>query len=85
MRKVLIVLILIAVVGMLTACSITTKEGRLFNAKIRYFDGSAEMIQLKGFTPCDGYVCLKTVYGDEIRIGWNNVIIIEEDEEHEQQ
>ena len=84
MRKFLIVLVLIVAMALITSCSITTQEGRLLNAKIRYFDGSAEMIQLNGFTPCDGYVCLKTAYGDDIRIGWNNVIIIEEEEAREQ-
>lgn len=51
---------------------------KVINAKVRYFDGTAEMIELKDYDFINGFARLVTVYGDVIYIGPNNVIIIEE-------
>lgn len=92
MKKVLVAIVLILAMVLLTACSgANTRENgakrRVLNAKVRYFDGSAEMIELKSydlFHELGSFVKLTTVAGDEIIIGANNVIIIEEDADREQ-
>ena len=83
MRKVLIAVVLIAVAVLLTACSSSNEaKKRVLNAKVRYFDGTAEMIELKSFSICRGGVIrLDTAYGDVMYIGANNVMIIQEDAE----
>lgn len=82
MRKVLIAVVLIAVAVLLTACSSNEAKKRVLNAKVRYFDGTAEMIELKSFSICRGGVIrLDTAYGDVMYIGANNVMIIQEDAE----
>ena len=53
---------------------------KVLNAKIRYFDGTGEMIPVKSFHYIDGAtVQLNTLAGDVMYIGTNNVIIIQED------
>ena len=82
MRKVLIAVVLIAVAVLLTACSSNEAKKGVLNAKVRYFDGTAEMIELKSFSICRGGVIrLDTAYGDVMYIGANNVMIIQEDAE----
>lgn len=82
MRKVLIAVVLIAVAVLLTACSSNEAKKQVLNAKVRYFDGTAEMIELKSFSICRGGVIrLDTAYGDVMYIGANNVMIIQEDAE----
>lgn len=83
MKKWLIAVVLVAMLVLLSACGFKPGKGRTLNAKVRYFDGSSEMIELKSFFPKEGYAILETIYGDEIRVGWNNVIIIEEDAKRE--
>lgn len=86
-KRVLLALILIVFMAMLSGCMVdsvnkaTKKEpDRITNAILRYFDGSSEMVETTDVYPRDGYVVIDTVYGQRIRIGWNNVILIEEDE-----
>jgi hypothetical protein len=57
------------------------QEGKVINAKIRYFDGESEMIELKGYHFVDGFVRLDTAYGDVMYVGANNVIITKEDKD----
>lgn len=83
--KLVIAIIAVAVV----ACLIAVFAGRAndaaektVNAKVRYFDGTGEMIPLKSFHYIDGAtVRLNTLAGDVLYIGTNNVIIIQEDAE----
>lgn len=87
MKKVILVLVMVAMLVVLCSCASTSKEGRTLNAKVRYFDGSAEMIELQSYSFFSGtgsFVALYTVSGDKIIIGANNVIIIEEDADREQ-
>ena len=83
MRKVLIAVVLIAVAVLLTACSSSNEaKKRVLNAKVRYFDGTGEMIPVKSFHYINGTtVKLVTLAGDVMYIGTNNVIIIQEDAE----
>ena len=57
------------------------QEGKVINAKIRYFDGESEMIELKDYHFVDGFVRLDTAYGDVMYVGANNVIITKEDKD----
>lgn len=92
MKKVLLAIVLILAIVLLTACSgakVSENEAkrRVLNAKVRYFDGSAEMIELQSYSFLKGigsFVALYTISGDKIIIGANNVIIIEEDADREQ-
>ena len=78
MKKVILILVMAVMLLALCSCAVTNQNGRTLNAKIRYFDGSSEMIQIKQYTADYGHVLLETEYGDKIRVGWNNVIIIDE-------
>ena len=82
MKKTLICIILAAFLVLLCSCAAnTTVVKREVNAKVRYFDGSTEMIPLKSYSYLSGGTAiLTTAYGDVMYIGTNNVIIIEEDE-----
>lgn len=84
MKKLSIVLlaILLAVALLvLTGCSSGgTETKRTLNAKVRYFDGTSEMIELKSYyCLTGGMVKLFTAAGDTILIGPNNVIILNEE------
>lgn len=54
-------------------------NGGVMNAKIRYFDGTAEMIPVRRVTEHHASFELETTAGNRIIVGANNVIIIEED------
>lgn len=58
-------------------------EGKVINAKVRYFDGESEMIELKGYSFVGGFVRLDTAYGDVIYVGANNAIITKEEKRDE--
>ena len=82
MRK--LVLIAAAVVAVAVFCFIVFFAGgtggrRSLTAKIRYFDGVCEMIELRGYSLYQGFMRLDTAAGDRIYVGANNVIIIDEE------
>ena len=52
---------------------------KTINAKIRYFDGECEMIELRGYSIYQGFMRLDTAAGDRLYVGANNVMIIEEE------
>lgn len=52
---------------------------RVLNAKIRYFDGVSEMVELRGYQIVDGFARLDTAAGDRIYVGANNVVITYEE------
>lgn len=55
-------------------------EGRTLNAKVRYFDGECEMIELDSFgVYSDALVKLVTKAGDVMYVSPNNVIILNEE------
>jgi hypothetical protein len=51
----------------------------VLNAKIRYFDGVSEMVELRGYQIVDGFARLDTAAGDRIYVGANNVVITYEE------
>lgn len=56
------------------------QPNRTLNAKVRYFDGECEMIELDSFgVYSDALVKLVTKAGDVMYIGPNNVIILNEE------
>lgn len=78
------VLIAAAVVAVAVFCFIVFFAGgtdgrRSLTAKIRYFDGVCEMIELRGYSLYQGFMRLDTAAGDRIFVGANNVIIIDEE------
>lgn len=78
------VLIAAAVVAVAVFCFIVFFAGRTggrrsLTAKIRYFDGVCEMIELRGYSLYQGFMRLDTAAGDRIYVGANNVIIIDEE------
>ena len=77
----LLAVLLAAALLMLTGCSSGgTETKRTLNAKVRYFDGTGEMIELKSYSLSrTGMVRLDTAAGDTIFIGPNNVIILDEE------
>ncbi len=82
MKKLLILLALIAVLTLLTACSGTTADKRITTAKIRYFDGSMDTLEIDRWrASSSGTITLYTAEGRTVVIGANNVILIEESEE----
>lgn len=54
-------------------------EHRTLNAKIRYFDGVSEMVELRRYEIMNGFARLDTAAGDRIYVGANNVIITNEE------
>ena len=50
-------------------------------AKVRYFDGSLDTLEITGYTTVGSCIQLRTIDGRRTILGANNVIIIEEGEE----
>lgn len=85
MKKfVAVLLILIAVMMILSGCSpvLDNNELRVVHAKIRYFDGSMDTLEVdRWFASQSGTVTIFTAEGRKVVIGANNIILIEETEE----
>lgn len=82
MKKLLVFLALTAVLILLTGCSGTTADKRITTAKIRYFDGSMDTLEIDRWrASSSGTITLYTAEGRTVVIGANNVILIEESEE----
>lgn len=78
----LLAVLLVVALLVLTGCSSGgTETKRTLNAKVRYFDGTSEMIELESydFLSKRDMVKLYTAAGDIIYIGPNNVIILDEE------
>lgn len=80
-RLLLLVAALVVTLLVLAGCSSGgTETKRTLNAKVRYFDGTSEMIELQSYYCLrSGMVKLFTASGDTIYIGPNNVIILDEE------
>jgi len=76
-----VLLILIVTLLVCTGCSSSDDGKRVKHAKIRYFDGTVDTIEIKNwFASQSGTVTLNTSEGRKVVLGVNNVIIIEETE-----
>lgn len=77
----LLAALLVVALLVLTGCSSGgTETKRILNAKVRYFDGTSEMIELESYwLTSSGMVRLNTAAGDVMIIGPNNVIILNEE------
>ena len=81
MKKVLLVILLVAVMGFLCVVPFVLHSApRHLIAKIRYFDGSMDTIRITGYSPAGGCIWLKAEDGHIAVIGANNVIIVEDEE-----
>lgn len=82
MKRLLILLALIAVLALLTGCDGLTADKRITTAKIRYFDGSMDTLEVdRWYSSRSGTVTIFTAEGRKVVIGANNIILIEETEE----
>lgn len=83
MKKFLaIVSILIIFLVLCTGCSSAPDEKKVISAKVRYFDGSMDTLEINRFeVSVSGLVHLYLKDGADTYIGVNNVIIIKETEE----
>lgn len=79
-----VVLLLIIFLVLCTGCSNTATDGgvkKVITAKVRYFDGSMDTLELERFYYSASGVTLFLKNGTEMTLGINNVIIIKEPEE----
>ena len=79
MRKwVLIAAAVIAVAVFIIIVNVVPKKTstRLI-AKVRYFDGSLDTLEISGYSTVGSCVRLRTIDGRQTMLGANNVIIIE--------
>lgn len=78
-------LIFIAILAVCTGCSGSNNTGngkRVTHARIRYFDGSMDVLEVNGWSASkSGMVTIHTTDGRRVVIGANNVILIEETKE----
>ena len=82
MKKLLVLLALFAVLAVLTGCDGISNDKRITTAKIRYFDGSMDTLEIDRWrASASGTITLYTAEGRTVVIGANNVILIEETEE----
>ena len=81
MKKILLVILLVAVTAVLCLLPVIIHPvTRNLIAKIRYFDGSTDTIRITGYSPVGGSMWLKAEDGNFTIVGANNVIIVEDDE-----
>lgn len=77
-------LLLIIFLILCTGCSNTGTESgmkKVITAKVRYFDGSMDTLEVERFYYSASGVTLILKNGTEMTLGINNVIIIKESEE----
>ena len=73
-----LVVLAIVAAAVILLCYHGEQPKRTLNAKIRYFDGVSEMVELQKYQILDGFARLDTAAGDRIYVGANNVIILDE-------
>ena len=76
----ILVAVLLAVIIIAVNMIPEKKPDRLI-AKVRYFDGSLDTLEITGYTTVGSCIQLRTIDGRRTILGANNVIIIEEEEE----
>lgn len=80
MKKILVLIALIAVLILLAGCDGNSSERWITSAKIRYFDGSMDTVIVDSYNISGGIMHIRTDSGRTITIGSNNVILIYETE-----
>ena len=81
MKKILLVILLVAVTAVLCLLPVIIHPvTRNLIAKIRYFDGSMDTIRITGYSPVGGSMWLKAEDGKFTIVGANNVIIVEDED-----
>lgn len=75
----LVVLAVVALATVLLFYHGWDRPERVLYAKIRYFDGVSEMVELRKYEILNGFARLDTAAGDRIYVGANNVNIIDEE------
>jgi hypothetical protein len=76
-----VIAVLIAVLILCTGCQFGSDENRVIHAKIRYFDGSVDTLEIERWFDSRNTITLHTSEGRKVIIGVNNVILIDETEE----
>lgn len=84
-RLIAMLLIFVVILAVCTGCSSpdnTDNEKRVTHARIRYFDGSMDVLEVNNwYTSKSSMVIIYTTDGRKVVIGANNVILIEETKE----
>ena len=80
-KIVAIIIVLIVILALCTGCSSTDGEKIITTAKIRYFDGSMDTLEISGFQNYSGIFRLELKEGTIMYVAPNNLIIIQETEE----
>lgn len=84
-RLIAMLLIFVEILAICTGCSgpnNTENEKRVTHARIRYFDGSMDVLEVDSwYASQTGTVTIHTTEGRKVVIGVNNVILIEETKE----
>ena len=81
MKKILLIILLVAVTAAICLLPVLLNPAsRNLIAKVRYFDGSLDMIRITEYSPVGGSMWLKAEDGHIALIGANNVIIVEDEE-----
>ena len=73
--------VLLAVFIIIVNVVVPEKTSTRLIAKVRYFDGSLDTLEISGYSTAGSCVRLRTLDGRQTILGANNVIIIEEVED----
>jgi hypothetical protein len=73
--------VLLAVFIIIVNVVVPEKTSMRLIAKVRYFDGSLDTLEITGYSTVGSCVRLRTLDGRQTILGANNVIIIEEVED----
>lgn len=83
-KRIAVIAVLIGVLFFCTGCDSVSSgdEKRVVHAKIRYFDGSMDTLEVdRWFASQSGTVTIFTTEGRKVVIGANNIILIDETED----
>ena len=78
---ILVICIEVIILAVILILNVFNQKERVYNAKVRYLDGTMEMIPVKDFLIRDGFMYIETPFGDNMYFGANNIILLEEVEE----
>ncbi len=80
MKKILIILMLVAILSLIVSCSAYQGQAKEpLIAKIRYFDGSLDTLFISSWGQNGGTIWFTSIDGVTTTTGSNNVIIIKGD------
>ena len=78
---ILVICIEVIILAVFLILNVFNQKERVYNAKVRYFDGVTEMLPVKKFDIQGDFMHIVTSFGDSLYFGANNIILVEEVEE----